>query len=266
MSTAPQAHALAFAAFALVLALADASAARTRHALRGAAWVRLGWATGAAGLIYLVHLPCLIFFWLGGWPGRRRGRWRWLGPAVASLIALVLVAAWERFAGSLLGLSFSGGNNDLAGEALRGWVVAVRTGPAKVVSQVQHSSARGLLVGAFYYPWWLLAVCGLLTSSAAARRWAIAVMVAAALPAVAFTTRFNLPRVAYFMYPAMYPAAAAGIEWLSVQAGRAMPDVRWAGSAALAVCIVTLIALTNADLFGVDQLALWFHYAQGTQW
>jgi hypothetical protein len=257
MSTAPQAHAAAFAAFALVLALTEALRLwRPDAPLR--AWLRAGWAAGAAGLIYLVYLPCLLYFWLFG-----LARGRLSGLAVASLAALTVVLGWERFASGLLGLSFSGGNNDLAGEALGGWVNLSRASAAHVVGQLHGSSVRGLLVGAFYYPWWLLAVCGLAVSTAEARRWALAVMLAAALPAVAFTTRFNLPRVAYFMYPALYPLAAAGIVWLAGTIGGRSAVTRWVVMAALTG---GLVALTNLDVVGVQRLALWFHHSAGREW
>ncbi|HEU5317083.1 MAG TPA: hypothetical protein VFX49_13320 [Chloroflexota bacterium] len=261
MSTAPQAHALAFAAFAVLLVAADALGVWAQEAGQGRRgrlrrWLRMGWATGAAGLVYLVYLPCLMFFWLFG-----AGRGRWVGLAAGSGVTLALVLGWERYAAALLGLSFSGGNNDLAGEAANGWVDLTRRGMAYVVGQVHHSSIRGMFVGAFYYPWWALTAVGLAVSGPLARRWSLAVMVAAALPAIAFSTRFNLPRVAYFMYPAVYATAAVGIGWLAERA-----PSRPARRAIVVGLTALLVALTNADLVGLDQLALWFHHSQGTQW
>ncbi len=257
MSTAPQAHAAAFAAFALVLALADRLRLWRREAGLSA-WLRLGWAAGAAGLIYLVYLPCLLFFWLYG-----VARGRLAGLVLATAATLGIVVTWERLAAALLGLSFSGGNNDLAGEALGGWVNLARASAAHVVGQLHHSSVRGLMVGAFYYPWWVLAAFGLAVSTRDARRWGLAVMLATALPAVAFTTRFNLPRVAYFMYPALYPLAAAGIVWLAGQVCRRSPAGRWVVVVALTG---GLVALTNLDVVGLQHLALWFHHSKGREW
>jgi hypothetical protein len=248
MSTAPQAHAAAYGAFALVLALFDRLAIRReRGTLRR--WAGLGWAAGAGGLIYLVHLPSLLFAWLYG--GERT---RLAGPMVATAVAIALVTLWERIGAAALGLSFAGGNNDLAGEALRGWVSVLRAGPRGLTGYFYEASFRGLLVSAFYYPWWVLAAVGLLASSTQNRRWALTVIVCAALPTLAFSTRFQLPRLAYFMFPAVYLLAASGIERL----GRRAPGV--------ALLVGGLIALSNADLVGLDQLFKWFHYSQGNAW
>lgn len=176
-------------------------------------------------------------------------------------MALSLPMAWEALAGRALGLSFTGGNNDLAGEALRGWLHLAHGGAAHVVGQLRASSLRGLLGGAFWYPWWALAGLGWWASGPENRRWALIVIVAAALPAIAFTTRFNLPRVAYFMFPAIYLLCGAAMSALH----RLAPS-RFLGWAGVAGLTVLLIALANGDVLGFLQLYLWFHYSQGNQW
>jgi hypothetical protein len=162
--------------------------------------------------------------------------------------------------GRVLGLSFAGGNNDLATEAVRGWHAVLTRSVADVVGQLHASSLRGLFVGAYWYPWWLLALAGWWASSAANKRWTLAVLVAGALPAIAFTTRFNLPRVAYFTYPAVYLLCGAGLSALEHVLPRRA--ARWVVVAAL----TGFVALSNADLVGLQQLYLWFHYAQGNAW
>jgi hypothetical protein len=289
MAAAPQAHAPAFAAFALVLALGDRLRVWERRARLGA-WAGIGWATGAAGLIYFVHLPCLLFVWLYG-----LGKARLRGLALATLLALGVVGAWEVYASALLGLNFAGGNNDLSGQAARNWLAVAARGPIWIIGQMHASSLRGLFAGAFYYPWWAFAVVGLVASTRDNRRWALAVILAAALPAIAFTTRFNLPRVAYVMFPAIYLLAARGIEVVADAAarwlgrGQAVRD-KWHepgpdrtqgdGAARLdpapaarrlkrwvaALAVALLVAIANADLLGVQQLNLWFHYSQGSAW
>jgi hypothetical protein len=251
MSGAPQAQAVAYGAFALVLALFDRLATRgERDALRR--WAALGWAAGAGGLLYLVHIPSILFAWLYGWSrGTRR---RLAGPLVATAVALGIVMMWERLGTSLLGLTFTGGNNDLAGEALRGWASVLRAGPGGLVGYFHEASFRGLLVSAFYYPWLVLAAVGLVASGRNNRRWALAVIVCAALPALAFSTRFQLPRLVYFMFPAVYLLAARGIEGLGRRA------------LGIALLVAALITLSNADLVGIDQLFKWFHYSQGNTW
>jgi hypothetical protein len=284
MAGAPQAHVPAFAAFALVLALCD-RLHLWEPGSRLSDWMRAGWAIGVAGLIYLVHLPCLLFLWLYG---ARRAQW--LGLLAASVTALAIILGWQLYASVLLGLRFAGGNNDLSAEALAGWWRFARAGPVAVIDQLHQGSLRGLFVAAFYYPWWLLALLGFVGSSRESREWALAVVVAGALPAMAFTTRFQLPRLAYFLYPAVYLLAARGIEVLASAAQRltaspviparpppaipAVPavPVRPATRPAaptlivLALLVALLVALANADLSGVQQLNLWFHYSQGNLW
>ncbi|HEX2037225.1 MAG TPA: hypothetical protein VHS99_23860, partial [Chloroflexota bacterium] len=242
------------------------------------AGTRVGWAAGAAGLIYFVHLPALLFLWLyrvsgvrpaggtatsgsvAGAPTPLRG----LGVvAVATVVCLAIVSGWERYAAALLGLNFSGGNNDYAAEAVKNWLGVAGQGPVAVLNQLHLASLRGILVGAFYYPWWLLAALGVATSPREARRWAVAVLLAAAVPAIAFSIRFQLPRLAYFMYPAVYLLAAQGIEVMASRlAGR--PGRRtWLVAALL---VLALAAVSNADLTGWQQLNVWFHYAQGNTW
>jgi hypothetical protein len=205
------------------------------------------------------------------------------GALVASVVALAIVQAWQLYAAPSLGLSFAGGNNDLAGEALRNWLAIGRHGVADLVEQLHAGSARGLLGAAFYYPWWLLAIAGYAASGRDNRRWALAVIFAAGIPAIAFSTRFTLPRIAYFMFPAVYLLAARGLEvvarWSSGQvvkwtdagsAGERAAAIRGVPNAVSAgvvvVVVLGLIVLSNVDLAGNQQLNLWFHYSQGNGW
>lgn len=261
MGTAPQAHATAYAAFALFLVLCDALRLWSPTA-RSRDWLYAGWGAGAAGLIYLVHLPGLLFLWLytsAGLTPRRLS-----GLLLATLTTLSLVTFWELY-GAALGLGFSGGNNDLAGQALAGWTRVALAGPYEVVGQLRAGSLRGLAVAAFYYPLWTFAALGLLASGRDARRWTLAVLIAGALPAIAFSTRFHLPRLAYFMYPAVYLLTAAGMTAVAELLLRRRGSRR-AAVTLLASLTLALVALTNLDLWGVQQFNLWFHYSQGNAW
>jgi hypothetical protein len=282
VAAAPQAHGVALASFAAVLALAEAlrvwQAPSARSGLGN--WAKLGWAVGAAGLIYLANVPALIFLWLyaAARAPRRAMLLRWLaGVATASLVALAIVAAWQVYASALLGLSFAGGNNDLVGEAARGWISDVRRGMMYVVGQLHADSPRGILGAAFYYPWWLLAVIGYAASDRENRRWTLAIILAASLPTIAFSTRFGLPRVAYFMFPAVYLLAARGVEIAAIRllnplrATVAAPHTlreafRPAPLAVAGALALGLILMGNVDLLGNQQLNLWFHYSQGNGW
>ncbi len=256
MGAAPQAHVAAYAAFAFFLVLCDALRLWTRDiSLRP--WLSAGWAAGAAGLIYLVNLPCLLFLWLYSLAGLTPRRL--IGLILSTLTAFALVSLWVLY-GRALGLGFSGGNNDLAGQAIAGWLRVLHAGPYEIIGQLRAGSVRGISVAAFYYPLWVLAVLGLVVSGRDARRWALAVLVAGILPAIAFSTRFHLPRLAYFMYPAVYLLAAAGMQAL------ARPLPRPAAVTLLATLTLGLIALSNLDLLGIQQLNLWFHYSQGNTW
>lgn len=276
MAAAPQAHSVAFAAFALCLTLYDALPLQRPDA-RARDWITFGWAAGAAGLIYLVHLPCLLFAWLHGLSTAQRAGGlggRLLGLVLGTVTALVVVFSWQVYALTMLELRFSGGNNDLAGEAIARWLAIVRGGLVPLIDQLHAGSPRGILSAAFYYPWWILAVLGWTSSSGESRRWSLAVLVAAAVPVIAFSTRFHLPRVAYFMYPAVYLLAARGIETLAVRltarlmhpTGRRPQPVAAAQLATMAITIAALATLTNLDLAGWQQLNVWFHYSQGNAW
>ena len=268
MGTAPQGHAVAYGAFALLLVVhATLFDGRQPGTIRNA--VRLGWATGAGGLIYFVHVPFLLFVWLAS-PIRTH----WRGMAFVTLVTIVLLTCWELI-GSSLGLSFSGGNNDLSREAIVNWMSLLRGGLQNIASWGHFSSPRGVLVGAFWYPWWILAAIGWWKSPRIARNWAMVVLIAAFAPALLFTTRFQLPRVAFFAYPGMLLLASVGIDEIaklgsrivSSFASRSAPVRREAYIATVISILVALATITNRDLItGSLRFAVNFHYALGTEW
>jgi len=256
--TAPQAHAVAYGAFALLLFLAE----RWRATAGGASlatWARLGWLTGVGGLVYFVHLPFLLFAVLDA--GMRR---QWRGLAVVSGTTAAILYSWQ-LVGTAVGLNFEGGNNDLSGEAITNWLRMARGGLQDLVAWGHYSSPRGVVVGAFWLPWLALAASGWWVSPARARHWTTAVTVAGIAPALAFTTRFQLPRVAYFAYPAILLLAAASIATLSALASRRYGS--WAGRVVAGALLVALATVTNLDvLTGSLRFAVDFHYAPGTEW
>ncbi len=256
--TAPQAHAVAYGAFALLLVLAERWRA-TGEGGRLATWIRLGWLTGAGALVYFVHLPFLLFALLDA--GIRR-HWRGLAAAAATTGAILF--AWQAV-GEAIGLNFAGGNNDLSGEALDNWARIVRGGLQNLVAWGHYSSPRGVVVGAFWLPWLALAAAGWWISPRRARDWAGAVTVAGIAPALAFTPRFPLPRLGYFAYPAVYLLAAAAIA--AVAAAVARKHGPGAGTTVAAILVVALATITNLDvLTGSLRFAVDFHYAPGADW
>jgi hypothetical protein len=256
--TAPQAHAVAYSALALLLVLAERWSVTTGGAHLGS-WVRLGWLTGVGGLIYFVHLPFLLF---AAFDANLRRDWR--GLAVAAAIAIAVLYGWQ-IVGGAIGMNFTGGNNDLSGEAITNWVGIARGGMQDLVSWGHYSSPRGTIIGAFWLPWLALAAAGWWASPARARRWATAVTVAGLAPALAFTPRFQLPRVAYFAYPGILLLVGAAIAGLATIASRRYGS--WAGAAVAGLLLSGLAAVTNLDILtGSLRFAVDFHYAPGTEW
>ena len=268
MGTAPQGHAVAYGAFALLLVLhANLFDGTQRGSLRSA--IRLGWATGAGGLIYFVHIPFLLFVWLA-----TPIRTHWRGMAAATLVTIGPLACWE-LVGTSLGLSFTGGNNDLSREAVVNWMSLLRGGLQDIASWGHFSSPRGVLVGAFWYPWWILAAIGWWKSPRIARNWAMVVLIAAFAPALLFTTRFQLPRVAFFAYPGMLLLVAVGIDEVAKLGSRMIstfgfgngPVSRTVYMAVVMTLLIALATVTNRDLItGSLRFAVNFHYALGTEW
>jgi hypothetical protein len=267
MSTAPQAHPTAFAAFAVVLVLLDEVGLWTSRGaakLRGA--VAAAWAIGVAGLLYFGHIPLALVTWVFG-----AGRVHLSVLAGTTAAAFAIATAWQWYGEWLLGLRFSGGNNDLAGGAVRIWLRIVFEGLWSFRWQFHAGSIRGLLVGAFYYPWWILAFVGLTVTAYRTRAWAVAVFVGTITPAIAFSPQFRLPRVAYFAFPAVYLLAAAGL--VSLAAALAPETVftherfRSLIRGTIVVAgLVGLALLTNLNLFGNQTFTIWFHQAQENVW
>lgn len=268
MGTAPQPHAVAYAVFGVLLVVHDLLLNRQLDTSASKA-VRFGWATGASGLIYFVHVPSLIYLWLV-----MPLRTHWRAMVVGTFTTLSILAFWQVI-GSYLGLSFSGGNSALATEAIANWMVVVRGGLQNIASWGHYSRPRGTLLGAFWYPWWILAAIGWWKSPRIARNWAMVVLIAAFAPALLFTTRFQLPRVAFFAYPGMLLLASVGIDEIANVGSRIVSSfvlgtaaVRRAAYIATVITILMALAtVTNRDLItGSLRFAVNFHYALGTEW
>ena len=119
------------------------------------------------------------------------------------------------------------------------------------------------MAGAFPYPFWILAALGLPSRPAVARSWALAVLVAV-LPAIAFSTRFHLPRLAYFAYPAVYLLGRSRNRRPGGLARRAAdPAGCWRS---LRIVVLLLAALATLDLGGWQGLNVGFHYGKGSAW
>ncbi|MCX5985018.1 MAG: hypothetical protein NTX54_00665 [Chloroflexi bacterium] len=268
MGTAPQPHAVAFGLFGVLLVAHDLLLNRRLDASFSKA-VRFGWATGSSGLIYFVHVPSLIYLWLA-----MPLRTHWRVMVIGTLTTLSILTVWQ-IIGSYLGLSFSGGNSALATEAVANWVTIFRGGLQNIAAWGHYSRPRGTMLGAFWYPWWILAAIGWWKSPRIARNWAMVVLIAAFAPALLFTTRFQLPRVAFFAYPGMLLLASVGIDEIAKLSSRIVssfasgtaPVRREAYIATVISILVALATVTNRDLItGSLRFAVNFHYALGTEW
>jgi hypothetical protein len=282
MADLPMSYLCAYASSFLSIALAEWLGA-FRPGARLGSWLLLGWSAGVASTIYFAHIPILIYWWLFG---VRRVPWRHLIAATA--VALAISSAWELIGRNAVGLAFTTDNSDLVRASLAGWLAHLaqpwpdaltyfRGGPLAGAAAI-----RGTLVSAFAYPWWLLAALGFAASNKVDREWALAVAMGGLVPAILILSLLPLPRLAYYMYPAVYFLAARGALTLGratyalLTARYAVPiqnrnlALAWAPSAAAAatVCLAlgTLVLASNADLFGYQQLDARFHNSIGATW
>ncbi len=263
----PMSYVATYAAVMLLLALGERLRAFSRTAtLR--TWLLLGWGAGVASLLYFAHIPLLIFWWLHG---LRRVPWRWLLAATAVTFAIAL--SWERFGQAVVGLDFATDNSGLVAGAARTWLARLQASPIQVLTYLRSSPVRGTLIGAFPYPWWVLAGIGYLRSSREDREWAGALFMSGLLPTIAMLTFFSLPRVTYHIYPLFAVLAARGAlatgQALSRAVALGRPAARtqqWAGGAVALALLGSLVLLSNLDLLGFQRLNAWFHFSAGFAW
>jgi hypothetical protein len=265
MAGVPMSYLAAYACVVLLLALGEALDAFRRPRL--GTWLLLGWGAGIAATIYFAHVVLLLFWWLYG---LRRVPWRYLLAATG--VALGISAGWELYGRTLVGLGFTTDNSALIGQAVGAWLEHLQRPWAEVLVYFRGgplagaAAARETLLGAFALPWWALAAVGLAFAAREDREWAAAVAVAALLPTVVLLALLPLPRLAYYMYPAVYVLAAAGAlrlargaAALGAQGGTGLS--RAAGAATLGLTLGGLILAANLDLFGYQALNARFHFS-----
>jgi hypothetical protein len=265
MAGLPMSYVAAYAGMALLLALGERL--EVFRAPRWSAWLVLGWGAGVASTIYFTHVPIAIFWWVYG---LRRVPWRYLAGATA--LAFAISFSWEVVGTSLVGLAFLTDNTAQVGEAIGRWLANVEAPWSAMADYFRGSSIRGTLLGAFWYPWWLLAAVGFAASTRADREWALAVGIAGLVPALAILAMLPLPRIAYYMYPAVYVMAAKGALALGHLAARWFTGGAGVGASrpvALAVAAAALAGLclaSNVDLVGFELPNVWFHFSAGSRW
>ena len=251
----PQTYVPAYASLVLMPALAEWLGVWRGAAPRRRLAPALGWAGGVASTLYFTHMSLIVFWWVYG---LRRVPWRYL--LLATALAFGIGALWEAVGGTgSVGLRFRTDNSSLVGEADRRWLAQ----PAHVLAGAGRLRAarprrRGHRPGAFPLAGGSGRRWGWRSASRTNREWALAGLLAGLVPTLAMLTLLALPRIAYFMYPAVYFLAAQGIVWLArawrqaARIGRAAPAVaRYSG---LAAAVSALAGLPrpggNADSLG----------------
>jgi hypothetical protein len=257
----PQSYLPAYASLVLIPALAEWLNAWHRPHRLGP-WLLLGWAAGVAATVYFTHISLTVFWWVYG---LRRVPWRYLLAATA--LAFGIGTLWELWGQQLVGLRFLTDNSSLVGAATDSWRKRLLTSWPGLVTGLRDLDSSGTVLGAIPPVWWLLAAVGLAVSRKDDREWALAGIVAGLVPTLAMLTLLPLPRIAYFMYPAVYFLAAQGIVWLAracarLLAGASLPaPVARLSAVAVAVgALAGLALLGNADTFGYALGNAQFHY------
>jgi hypothetical protein len=223
----------------------------------------MGWSAGVASTVYFTHLSVIAFWWIYG---LRRVPWRSLLAATG--LALGTGLLWEAYGHAVAGLAFATDNSSLVGTAARRWMGFIGAPWAELIAFLRASNVSGTVLGAFPLPWWLFAGAGFLASSREDREWALAIIVAGLVPAIAMLAILPLPRVAYFMFPAVSFLAARGALTVAAGATRWLPGPT-AGKAAAGVaaaCLGLLALQGNADLFGYQAWNAQFHHALRLGW
>jgi hypothetical protein len=267
MAGLPMSYLAAYSALALLLALGEHMGAFTPAAgLR--TWLVLGWGAGVASTLYFTHYVLLIGWWLYG---LRRIPWLYL--VAVTCLTFGISVAWELWGRTVGGLAFLTDNTNVINVAVGGWSSRLSGSWLEDLAQLRDEPARGMLLGAFSYPWWMLAAIGFAAASRSDREWALAIMMGGLIPAILVIGMLPLPRVAFYMYPAMALLAARGALLLGVwgkqgvdRFGVPFKAARVLGGTVTVVALGVLVALTNLDLLGMNWLITNFHYSTEFGW
>ena len=242
-----------FASVAMILAFVEWSGL-LRPPFRWREWLHTGWLIAAVSLLYPVYLGLLAFLWLHGL--RRAPFMRLLG---LSAVTLVLAQAWPLIGATVVGLEFGTTNSALLAEALHLWWSALLHGLRDFLRTVRLVASAGTLYAAFPGVLLLAAMYGYLVGGQRIRHWARSLCLAMLIPSLLFTILFEIPRTAFFAYPAIYLLAAAGL----VQVAQATAN--WCSRgvpSAVAVMLGLLLLATPSvvALVGYGEFDNNFHY------
>lgn len=262
MAGLPMSYVMAYAAVVLLLALGEALGAFEGKS-KLTTWLLLGWGAGVASIIYFTHMVMIVFWWLYG---LRRVPWWHLGVATVTAIAISL--SWEVYGTRVVGMEFGSDNSNVLTDAVRKWLgLSINPWPELVVL-ARTTLMADTLLGAFPAPWWILASIGMVVSSGRDREWAIAVVMGGLASSLAISSLFALPRIAYYMYPAVILFAARGLLFVARTVGTAIgqfPHVHQFQKAATISIVMSALAglalMSNLDVFGNQNYNARFHYA-----
>ena len=282
-SATPMSYLVGLAWFAILLAVAT----RWRIAgWRGAsARYRLafGWLVGVTGLFYVV--PQVVLGWMGMFVLRRTA---WWGVLVAAVMAVALSRLWEVF-GKIGGLPFDPRINAAMGyigfqTTLVNWLEFWEQGPQPLLIDLSRYQLIGGLVGGFYYPLLFASLVGIIVARPRRQQWYVALL-AAGLGAGVVASQIHITpaasRYIYWVYPALYLAAAEGVWFLGRRVGEAVTQwwsrkafggpftgsgQTWIARGALAALVLFQLAVSLADIFGQYHFVVLLTWAPGLQW
>ena len=282
-SATPMSYLVGWAWFAILLAIA----VRWRIAGWGGAAVKhrlaFGWLVGVTGLFYVV--PQVALGWMGVFVLRRAA---WWGVLFAAAMAVALPRLWE-VVGKIGGLPFDPRINAAMGyigfqPTLANWLEFWEKVPQPLLTDLSRYQLIGGLVGGFYYPLLLSGLVGIIVARPRRQQWYAAVLtaglgagvVASQIHAIPLPTRFI-----YWVYPALYLAAAEGIWFLGRRVGEAVTQWRsrdaagrptagswatWTARGALAALVLFQLAVSLADVLGQYHFVVLLTRAPGLQW
>ena len=282
-STTPMSYLVGLAWFAILLAVSN----RWRIAGWGGASVRhrlaFGWLVGVTGLFYVV--PQVALGWLAMFVLRRSA---WWGVLVAAIMAVALSRLWE-VVGKLGGLPFDPRINAAMGykglqPTLANWLELWDQLPRFLIADLSSYQFIGGLVGGFYYPLLFAGLVGIIIARPRRQQWYAAVLAAGLGAGVAASQIHDTPAVSryiYWVYPALYLAAAEGVWFLGRRVGAAVTQWRprdaagrptarkwplWVARGALVTLVLFQLAVSLADVFGQYHFVVLLAHAHGLQW
>ena len=282
-SATPMPYLVGLAWFAILLALAARwriagwSGAAVKHRLA------FGWLVGVTGLFYVV--PQVALGWMGMFVLRRTA---WWGVLFAAAMAVALSRLWEVF-GKIGELPFDPRINAAMGyigfqPTLANWLEFWEKVPQPLLTDLSRYQLIGGLVGGFYYPLLLAGLVGIIVARPRRQQWYAAVLAAglgAGVVASQITTAPFTPRYIYWVYPALYLAAAEGVWFLGRRVGEAVTQWRsrnaagrptagnwatWTARGALVALVLFQLAVSLADVLGQYHFVVLLTWSPGLQW